>query len=129
MQDPSIWLPDPAQRQQLEPFASVYAEVIVPEATSGGWFASQQEVPETELARISRRIEALNDRLFGHPVHPAIYVHALLICGHFFYQAAADSEAERAQDSTPTDVADAAFSLVQSLQFHHNLYDLYLLLG
>jgi hypothetical protein len=129
MQSPVTPLPDPPERPQLEPYATVYLEVIAPEAAVGDWFASGQQAPEEDLKRISRRIEAVNERLFGHAVHPAIYIHALLVCGHFFYQAAVAAEDSASWEDGPTARADAAFSLVHSLKLHHNVYDLYLLLA
>jgi hypothetical protein len=115
----------PSERPQLEPFATVFSQVIVPEAVAGGWFRDRRDVPLADLERITRRIESLNEQLLGHALHPAIYVHALLVCGHFFYQTTATAEV--AEDLT-TDF-DSAFSLVQSLVLHHDLYDLYLLIG
>lgn len=119
----TISLPDPPERPDLEPFASIFTEVITPAAVTGGWFAAQQQVPTEDLERISRRIEALITNSLGHRVHAAIYIHALLVCGHFFYQSASATE-----DDHLTAAADAAFSLVQSLKLHHDLYDLYLLI-
>jgi len=129
MQDTLIPLPEPPERPHLEPYATIYLEVIVPEAAGGGWFASGQQVPEADLDRISRRVETINERMLGHAVHPAIYIHALLVCGHFFYQAAVAAEEIEPREDGPTAAADAAFSLVQSLKLHHNLYDLYLVLA
>ena len=115
MPDFVITLPDPPERTRLEPFATIYAEVIVPEAVAGHWFSDQRDVPDEDLRRISRRIEALLEHSLGHALHPAIYVHALLVCGHFFSDAA--------------EAADSVAMLVQSLVLHHNLNDLYLLLA
>ncbi|MBV9156107.1 MAG: hypothetical protein JO097_07575 [Acidobacteriaceae bacterium] len=125
MPDDPIVLPDPSQRPELEPFATIYAEVIVPEATLGRWFEEQRVVPPAELDRITRRIETLNQRLFGHSVHPAVYVYPLLVCCHFFFQSTA---ADVDLDERRLEIADAAFSLTQNLLHHHRLNDLYLLL-
>ena len=121
----SILLPDPPERPLLEPFATAYIQVIVPEAVAGGWFKAMAEVPHSDLERITRRIESVIKQLLGHSVHPAVYVHALLVCGHFFYTAAQVLE-------TPEELttqADGAYSLVQHLILYHKLYDLYLILG
>jgi hypothetical protein len=51
-----------------------------------------------------------------------------LVCGNFFYEAAEVLE-EPVQQERQTAAVDAAFSLAQSLMFHHNLRDLYVRLS
>ena len=117
-------LPDPRERPELEPFATVFLEVVAPEAIHGNWFDAMQNVPEEDLNRISRRIEEELMKLIARTLPPAIYVHALLVCGYYFCKAAASADLSGGDDPLP--VAEAGFSLAKSLVLHHGLYDLYL---
>jgi hypothetical protein len=121
----AIVLDMPEARPTLEPFASVFADILVPEAATGGWFESGDTPPETDLQRISRRIDEQLYAIFRHRLHPAIWIHALLVCAHFFYQAAAGTEDSEAQERN-TGAIDAAFSLGQNLKLYHDLYEPYL---
>jgi hypothetical protein len=47
---------DPPERPRLEPFATVFVEIIVSEAAIGGWFESGTTPPGKDLERISRRV-------------------------------------------------------------------------
>ena len=115
--------PHPPETSSLEPFATVFLEIAVTEAVKGGWFAASQIPPPAELDRISRRIEDQIEMHLGRRLHPAIWVHALLVCG--LLANASDPKAEQSEQS---DLAlDAALSLLQSLKLHHGLYELYLL--
>lgn len=117
-------LPDPPERPGLEPFATIFLDVIVPAATHGGWFDAMRDVPKKKLERTSRRIEEEITRSLGRTLPPAIYVHALLVCGYFFCKAAEAADLSTYEDPLPA--AEAGFSFVKSLVLHHGLYDLYL---
>jgi len=123
--DDPIGLTFPLELPLIEPFATVLIMTVVPEAIRGSWFESGERPPKEDLERISRRIETQLAPQFGHPVHPAIWVHALFVCVHFFYRSATaiedPEEAER-----QTSALDAAHALVYGLKHHHNLYELYL---
>lgn len=127
-QDEIFRLEHPPESPRLEPFASIFLEVLIPAAAEGGWFEAGETPPGTELERISRRIMAQMEIHIGHAVHPAIWVHALLVCAHYYYWPAADIEDLEEQDLR-TSAIDAAFSLIQNLKLYHDLYDLYLRIG
>lgn len=118
-------MPDPHERPGLEPFATIFLEIVVPAARLGGWFEAIENIPEEELNRISRRIEQELTKALGRALTPAIYVHALLVCGCLFCKAA--ESADLSVDDDPFPSAEAGFSLVKSLVLHHGLYDLYLM--
>ena len=115
----------PPERPRLEPFATIFLDVMVPEAVNGNWFEDRTTPPQEDLARISRRIEEHLEPHFGHKVHPAIWIHALLVCCHYFY-VLADAREDPGEADRHTSALDAAFSLTQNLKLHHDLYDLYL---
>ena len=121
-------LVDPAERSTLEPFATVLVDEILPQAGRGRWFIADQAPSLTELQEITRRIEQLIESKIGHPLHPAIYIHALLVCVHFFYLAAQKLESTE-DEERQTSALDTAYSLLQSLKMHHDLYDTYLRLS
>jgi hypothetical protein len=115
----------PPERRNLEPFATIFAEVVVPFAARSRWLDSRKPPPRGELKKISRRIESQLETRWKRQLHPAIWVHALLVCGHFFHQAA--SKMEQADDQElEIEAIDTAWSLLQHLTLHHDLYDLYL---
>jgi hypothetical protein len=115
----------PHECPQLEPFATIFVTIVVPEAIEGGWFEAGENPLGADRQRISRRIETQIATHVGHPLHPAIWVHALLVCAHLFYEppsAIEDAEEKERQMSA----IDAAFSLMENLKLHHDLYELYL---
>jgi hypothetical protein len=123
--DQSVELSIPPERGNLEPFATIFAEVVVPFAARSRWLDSRAPPRGRELKTISRRIESQLETRWKRQLHPAIWVHALLVCGHFFHRAA--SATEQADDQErQMDAIDAAWSLLQYLALHHDLYDLYL---
>lgn len=123
--DDCIELCVPPERDRLEPFATIFVEVVIPEALRSGWLDSGARPPRKELQKISRRIESRLKLHWNRQLHPAIWVHALLVCVHFFYQA--ESTAEHCVDEERhTEAIDSACSLLQHLKLHHDLYDLYL---
>lgn len=115
------------ERQQLEPFATVFVEIIVPESASGKWFQSMQPPSNEKLKQISDRIEVSITDALGRTLHPAIYLHALLVCGHFARQAAENADLSEQEDELP--FAEEAFALIQHLVVYQNLSSLYLLLA
>jgi hypothetical protein len=115
----------PPERKRLEPFATIFLEVVIPEAARNGWLDSGATPPTKELQNISRRIESQLKIHGNQQLHPAIWVHALLVCVHFFYQSASTAEHLEDQECQAEGI-DAACSLLQHLKLHHDLYDLYL---
>jgi hypothetical protein len=124
-QDKGVALSIPRERGNLEPFATIFVEVVVPFAARSRWLDSRTPAPRRALKTISRRIESQLEIRWKRQLHPAIWVHALLVCGHFFHQAASSTELADDQE-LQLHAIDAAFSLLQHLTLHHDLYDLYL---
>ena len=125
--DPII-LTDPPERPELEPFASAFVQIIVPEAVTGGWFEAHQKPPDATLAKISRRLDVFFEQRIRNRIHPALYVHALLVCSSFF-STATDALEDFTEQDHQSSILDAAFSLVQHLLLHHDLYGLYVRLS
>lgn len=115
----------PPEFGNLEPFATIFAEVVVPFAARSRWLDFRTPPPRRELKTISRRIQSQLETRGAGRLHPAIWVHALLVCAHFFHQAASATEQAHDQE-LQMEAIDAAFSLLQHLTLHHDLYDLYL---
>jgi hypothetical protein len=121
----SLKFAEPAERSRLEPFASTLLEVVVPASHRGNWLETGTEASAEDLAKITRRIEARIRKRMGGTVHPAIWVHALLVCVHYYCQAASTAE-NIAETNDLTADLDGAFSLLQRMKNYHGLYEMYL---
>jgi hypothetical protein len=115
----------PAERPLLEPFATVLIDVIVPEATRNRWSEALQTPAEEDLIRISRRIDDEMARNCSYHFHPAIHLHALMVCVYLFYEAASNLE-DPEQSEIQTAILDEAYALLRYLVVHHGLYDMYM---
>jgi hypothetical protein len=111
--------PDPPERNALEPFASVFLDIVVSEAhQADDWSADQ-------LAELSRRIESRLETALNRPLHPAIWIHALLVCLHYYFQALPYSK----RNESLIDRLDASYAVLMRLKMHHGLYEVYLRLS
>lgn len=117
-------LPVPRNRHQLEPFYSVFLDLVVVAALDLRLFENSAQAAPADLKHIRRKIESRLSRKMGHPVAPAIYVHALQVCNHFLYSACAVSrEADRARHQA---TIDEAYCLLKQLELQLGLNDVYL---
>ena len=111
----------PPESDQLAPFAAIFVDIVVAEAGRASWLDSSASPPKHELNRISGRIQSEITRQWHRELHPAIWIHALLVCAHFFHQST--------RNAKHSEMIDEAFCLLQFLKLHHGLYDLYLLIS
>ena len=118
----------PKERKQLEPFATLFRDVVVLEAARSKWLESAATPPKRALERISRRIEFELNASGNQQLHPAIWVHALLVCAHFFHQHSSDSRNLRTRQRQ-IETIELAGSMLQFLKLHHGLYELYLMIS
>lgn len=107
-------------RKPLEPFASIFEEIIL-RAARGRSRPSGRKISATAAA-----VEIAVQAALGHPLHPVINCFALQICCRAYYRTVEALEPTRDWERQMR-LADGASYLIAKLEEHYGTYELKLM--
>ncbi len=106
-------------QKDLQPFATVYREVLFQQATrTRKWPLGQRKRRQIASAVDNRIVAEL-----GHPLHPVITYFALRVCCHFHHLWTEELQSNREWKRHQI-VIDRAWRLIQAMEEHYGVEQL-----
>lgn len=117
-------LPVPRNRPRLEPFYTVFVEVVVPFARGAQLFSATRRLSRRQRKRLLDDIESAFEHRAGVRLDPALYVRAFQVCLYFFHRAGARLGVPDAE--VHLQAVDEVYCLLKHLEIDLGLRDIFI---